>query len=409
MNKLLVVILLLFSFCLAARDTGEQLDERLTPEIEAAEAVKIDYSQYPTVRLKNNKVSLNNDDWSALGRKYRAALKGDSLFTVVYLGDSHVQADFGGSVLRTRLSQNHLAGRGIIIPFRLAGTNEPFDYSFTLTNPYTSSKLMKQPWTSEIPFTGIALHPDEKEFTFGITSKTPAQTLRFHTFGADLTVHSMFADSIEASFDVYRDADSLLCVSLTKSAASFEICLSAQGDAVFAGVELLTDSVGVMTHSIGNNGATFSDYSQIDRFGSELAALHPDLVVVALGTNEAFSRISMDSLRVSMDDLLNNIRTYNPTTKVLIVGPAACYKKVRRKRRRIQVVNQRVPEVARSMRLFAEENGIPYYNHYAVAGSAVSQRKAKLLGRDGIHYTANGYRLWGNLLSDAILEQLNEE
>ncbi|MBP3537890.1 MAG: hypothetical protein J6J93_10200, partial [Muribaculaceae bacterium] len=94
--------------------------------------------------------------------------------------------------------------------------------------------------------------------------------------------------------------------------------------------------------------------------------------------------------------------------KILLVGPADCYKKIRRRRRgrrrTVQVVNTKAAEIARTMRLFAEEKGIPYYNQYAVAGSAASQRKAHLLGSDGVHYTAAGYRLWGNLLSDAILD-----
>ena len=398
----------LSAFVSTARDADDQLGERLNPVIEAGEDTAVDYSAYPSVRLRHNIVNLNNDDWSALGRKYRSALAGDSLFTVVYLGDSHVQADFGGSVLRRRLSQNRPAGRGLLIPFRLAGTNEPLDYTFKLQSPYTSSKLMRSPWSTEMPFTGIALKPDERDFTLSISSSMPADRLRFHTLGSCVSVRQVLADGVEQQFGTYMDSDGLLCMSLPTLSNSFEISLSGDGDTVFGGVELRSDSVGVVFHSIGNNGATFSDYGSIGHFGAELSALQPDLVVVALGTNEAFGRKSTDDLRTNMDALLKNIARYNPGAKILLVGPADCYKKIRRRRhgrrRTVLVVNTKAAEIARTMRLFAEEKGIPYYNQYAVAGSAASQRKAHLLGSDGVHYTVAGYRLWGNLLSDAILD-----
>lgn len=410
MNKYLSLILLtaLSAFVSTARDADDQLGERLNPVIEAGEDIAVDYSAYPSVRLRHNVVNLNNDDWSALGRKYRSALAGDSLFIVVYLGDSHVQADFGGSVLRRRLSQNRPAGRGLLIPFRLAGTNEPLDYTFKLKSAYTASKLMRSPWSIEMPFTGIALKPEGRDFTFCISSATPADCLRFHTLGSCVSVRQVLADGVEQQFGTYMDSDGLLCMSLPTLSNSFEISLSGDGDTVFGGVELRSDSVGVVFHSIGNNGATFSDYGSIGHFGAELSALHPDLVVVALGTNEAFGRKSTDDLRTNMDALLKNIARYNPGAKILLVGPADCYKKIRRRRRgrrrTVQVVNTKAAAIARTMRLFAEEKGIPYYNQYAVAGSAASQRKAHLLGSDGVHYTAAGYRLWGNLLSDAILD-----
>lgn len=36
-------------------------------------------------------------------------------------------------------------------------------------------------------------------------------------------------------------------------------------------------------------------------------------------------------------------------------------------------------------------------------------KTAKVLGTDGIHFTAGGYRLWGSLLADAIIEELENE
>ena len=64
--------------------------------------------------------------------------------------------------------------------------------------------------------------------------------------------------------------------------------------------------------------------------------------------------------------------------------------------------------MARAIRLYAEKEGVAYYNHYAVAGSAAKMKSAGILSRDGVHFSAKGYRLWGNLLSDALLNQLQK-
>ncbi len=36
-------------------------------------------------------------------------------------------------------------------------------------------------------------------------------------------------------------------------------------------------------------------------------------------------------------------------------------------------------------------------------------KQAQVLGRDGVHFTSAGYRLWGSLLSDALLEVLEKQ
>lgn len=413
MNRILLSLSLALSFALSAQDIDStQTAERLNPVLEVSAPAEVNYADYPSVKLANNRVQLNGDDWTALGAKYRAALAGDSLFTVVYLGNSHVQADFNGAALRNCLAQGHLAGRGIIIPFRLAGTNEPPDYTFRTANPCETDRIMRQTRIMELPFTGIGVRPQSSEFTFDISCKTPFRRLRFHTTGGFYDITRISSGERELPFRTLHDPDAMLDVQLPDT-TSF-VSLTMQGDlgAIFGGIELLNDSTGVLTHSIGNNGTSFCDYNTLPGFAEGIASLHPDLIVIALGTNEAFGRIGMDALRADMQSLLDKIERCSPGTKVLLVGPTECYKKIRRNRKRrrrtVQVVNTKTTLVARTMRLFAEEKGIPYYNHYAVAGNAASQRGARLLGADGVHFTAAAYRLWGSLLGDAIIEKLKQ-
>ena len=148
-------VLALFS---VRADDESQSELRLNPEIEQ-ESDESTYD-YGFLDMEANKICMNGADWSALRERYAGSCDTGEVFSVVYLGDSHVQADFGGAVLRRRLSEvPGSAGRGIVIPFKLAGTNEPNDYSVRMQPRYLSAKLMKQPWEVEMPFTGIGLKP----------------------------------------------------------------------------------------------------------------------------------------------------------------------------------------------------------------------------------------------------------
>lgn len=414
MNKLLTVLALSISLSMVAQDDESQSELRLNPEIESGDTiVPVNYSDYPFIRLDNNKINLNGDDWSKLAAKYQAAKEGKERFNIIYLGDSHIQADFGGGIMRQRLARDkHYGGRGLIIPFRLAGTNQPNDYKFSLSSAYTSSKLMRTPWVTEMPFTGIGLQPQTREYTLKFSSPDSTHGLRLHTRGTAPEPVSLKADGSTVDFNASVDSCGLPVIHFDSPATDFELQLRGDKSTVFGGIELIADTVGIKLHSIGNNGATFSSYTTIDRFGSELSALDPDLIIIALGTNEAFGSTSAATMQNDIDVLLSGIRHYSPDTKILLVGPTECYKRTYRRRRgqrrrvRTTILNTKAATMAKAIRLYAEDHNIPYYNHYAVAGSASKMKAAKVLSRDGVHFTATGYRLWGNLLSDALLQHL---
>lgn len=396
-------------------DTDEQTELRLAPQIDGSVSTdyappSADYAKYPSLKLKNKHISLNGDDWFSLSRQYASALAGDTTFTIVYLGDSHVQADFGGRVLRHRMAQGKSGGRGLIIPFKLAGTNQPTDYSISTGDNLLLSKLMRRPWSIDMPFTGIGIKPLPSRHSLKITTGETASRLRFHTRGTVPSVRTVRADGIPVHFHTYTDSDGLCTLTLSQPANSFDISMSGDGTTVYGGIEMLDADNGIVTHSIGNNGATFSSYNMLDDFGSGIGRLHPDLIVVALGTNEAFGRAGTESTADEIRMMISTLRRHCPSAKILLAGPTDCYRRqyTRRRRRRSShlVPNTRIAPVARTIRTVSADMHIPYLNQYAIGGSAASMRQAHILGSDGIHFTVAGYQLWGNILSDAILEQL---
>ncbi len=418
-NKLLPAAVLLFAAfgCRAADD--DQKAMRLDPTLEVSEAAAIDYSVYPFLNLNANEVRMNGADWTELAEKLRAAKEGRGTFSIVYLGDSHIQADFGGAVLRERMARvGGSAGRGLIIPFKLAGTNEPLDYKMTLDGQYASSRLLKTPWATDMPFTGIAISPAKGEHALELSCNEPFSKLKVLYRGDEPVVKGLESDSgAVVSTDIRRIGNGIE-VSTDTLLTGARLRFEGEGRHTMAGVVLTADSVGTHVHSIGNNGATYGTYNGIDGFAGELACLSPDLVIVALGTNEAFGKTDMETFADDMRTLLGSISAEMPQAKLLLVSPTECFRRVYRKRkgrrRRVSslVVNDKTHTISGAVAAEAERAGIPYYDHFALAGgvgSAAKMQKCGVLGKDGVHFTAEGYRLWGNLLADAILNALETE
>ena len=79
------------------------------------------------IRQRSNKITLNGSDPSKL--RQAVMMSNVKPVSMLLIGDSHVQAGINSGVTRELLQYDFgNAGRGIIAPLRLSGTNEPSDY-----------------------------------------------------------------------------------------------------------------------------------------------------------------------------------------------------------------------------------------------------------------------------------------
>lgn len=399
-----------------------QSELRLNPVIDAevtaaapSDGVAALCAPYPFVDRDASRIQLNGADWSALADKFRLAASDGGMFSVVYLGDSHVQADFAGAVLRERLQEEGgKAGRGIVIPFRQAGTNQPADYTLAVAGPVTTSKLLKRPWATGMPFTGIGVRPDARSFSVKAGCTMPFSSIRLFYEGSAPVLTSVSDGMAEIPFSVTDSVAGETLVALDRSLPSVTLRLASDRTTVLAGAELLADTVGTAVHSIGNNGATYSSYNCIEGMGEGIARLAPDLIIVALGTNEAFGRLETSEFEGAMEALVDELQAASPDARLLLVTPVQCYRKVYRrkgkKNRRYAVreVNSKIKPVRDAIMEFGRTHGIAVYDHYTVAGCAEQLSGNSLLGKDGVHFTATAYRLWGALLGEALLDRLGQ-
>ena len=383
---------------------------------------------YPFLNLKANIIDLKGNDWEKLHKKLCNSDK--HTFSIVHIGDSHLQADVGSGRVRELLQENFgNAGRGLICPLKICGTNEPYTYTFSTSAQCITSRLLKRPWATDMGFTGTTFTPQTANFDITLSTSTtrdpygsPFDRIRIFA-SAPLSVtlvaneHNILLTPIVKQSDYYTD------ILLSQPVVTAKLTLYSLETVNIYGASLHNGNYGVEYHTIGNNGATFATYNELRTVGFDISHFKPDLVILSLGTNEAFSNITNDQLEADIDYMIANILKHNPDAAILLTTPMECqktkvsysYTKKRRKKKRRKVrhtsmvINTKVKQMRDVIIKYADENNIPVYDFYTVAGgdNASKQWAAQdLMARDHIHNSYKGYLLQGDLFYNALINVL---
>jgi hypothetical protein len=177
----------------------------------------------------------------------------------------------------------------------------------------------------------------------------------------------------------------------------------AQARATIYGLLLENGNPGIIYHTVGVNGAEFHHYSEALHFCEQTKALKPDLIILSLGTNEAFAlNFKQDKFYTDMQLLYSQLIKENPNAAFLFTVPACSY---RRKK-----PNPRLVLAGKTIIRFTTDNNIAYWDLQGATGgdnSAINWKKNHLLRPDGVHFSRAGYDLQGSLFCKAFLNSYN--
>ena len=418
----LLYVLFILAFAGIKATAQEDVNDsqlRLNPNIGSDNTiVNVKVTHYPYINYKNNKIDLNGDDWRELSSKLRQS-KENGNFTVVHIGDSHIQPDGNTGRVRELFQKKYGdAGRGLIIPFRMAGTNEPRDYVIKSEDSFVRARLLQMPWPTKMGFTGISLHPESYTFSITLSVKSPCGFFTILSSG-DLKLQKVESDGMDIKF-VSEKVPNGIDVSLDADCTEMTLTMEGRDVNIF-GFNLQNDNNGVLYHSIGNNGAAYSSYNSLPKFGESIANLRPDLVILALGTNEAFGKVNEAAFEAQIETTIKSIRSQSPDVKFLLVTPSECQRSVysttytgkgrRRRAKKVKSfqVNRNVKTIRDIIIKFGKKHNIPVYDFYEVAGGEGASAKwlsDKLLNTDRIHRTWSGYEVEGELIYQALSDAL---
>lgn len=335
--------------------------------------------------------------------------------SIFHIGDSHIQADLLTREVRKGMqSRFGNAGRGLVFPHGVAKTNGAPSVRSSATGYWDAGRNVQPIYR---PRTGVA------GFFLGTT-----------TSNARLMLRVTNADSVEYPFNrlgIFRfSASNAYALNVGDSAKPYlyvngntpeiapgfvSLKLPSKTNYVilendrqypmanymsYSGFVLENGNPGILYHVAGVNGAQYGSYAQAPLFAPQSQALGAQLIIISLGTNEAFAP-KFDSVQMlkDIDSLVTQLQNQNPAAVFILTTPPDCFK-------RVKYPQPNLPKMVDIIKQYAANNGLACWDMFEATGgygSAKSWRKYGLMARDGVHFQKAGYALQGQLLLDALL------
>ena len=171
------------------------------------------------------------------------------------------------------------------------------------------------------------------------------------------------------------------------------------------GILTETDAPGITYSNVGINGARVPSYFEevCPRFEQELAFYKPDLVIFAIGINDAnVEKFDGDGFRKNYDQLIARIKNVSPDAAIIFETNNDMYRKVRRR-----YVQHPAGETARKAFFqLAEKHKAGVWDKFSLMGglgSMANWEKASLAKKDKVHFNLAGYHLLGDMFFKAFL------
>ncbi len=385
-----------------------------------AAAVKFECVKYPFIHANRNELIGEQSLDSFFGKLYQQKTQHQSRINILQIGDSHIQADLLSAQIRTDFQVDFgNAGRGIVVPLKVAGTNEPFNYKITSNVVCTSKRCVFVNNPMPIGIGGVTIQSFSDSVTFRIKAfDSPFNNYAFNKvtlfYQKDSSFDFRITDTSGATLGALngKSADDLAYTASTMlSHSTNDIILKAvrtdttQNNATIYALNLENSNSGVIYHAVGVNGAEAYQYARAMYFAQQTAGIKPDLFIISLGTNEAQHKPFDKELTLSrIDSLVKQLRTANPNTAIILTTPPDSYYHKK-------YFNLGVGQMHALLVDYAKENNLAVWDIYSIAGgykSCYQWKKYGLMGGDGIHFTRKGYEFQGNLLYEAIVKAYNK-
>ncbi|MBF9222035.1 GDSL-type esterase/lipase family protein [Hymenobacter ruricola] len=362
---------------------------------------------YPFLHTSANRIEQAREGLPRFYQRLAGVPSGPARVSVLHLGDSHVQADLFPGQVRQELQRAYgHAGRGLVFPYRLARTvGAGAVRTRELAGHWRARSLRAAPDpTLPIGLSGFALATADTAARFGLTVRPPdgfSKITLIRSAGPRAFDWQVLTRQDRLLGIVPGNGSPTLTLDSVRSAVELRAARTSPGQtrAVLHGLLLDNGQPGVVYHTSGVNGAAVRDYLQAPLFFAQLPLLEPDLIIVSLGTNDAYKPGFHPALFIrQLDTLVSRLRRRCTGADVLLTAPPESL-------RAHGAANPDLPRLRAALRAYCQANKLAYWDFAAVQGGARAMRAWQAHGLaqpDGVHFTAAGYRVQGLLLYLAL-------
>lgn len=345
---------------------------------------------------------------------------------VLHVGDSHIQADMITKPIRVGLQQRFgNAGRGLVFPHAIVKSNGSASVRGSAKGIWTGARNVQYQYrqytgisgfyaTTTDPNAAITLkvnNKDSMDYSFAYATvfcQTGPQN--FTLLAGDSAnigyLRTRPVDDLVNSPDAKVGKDNIAFKNIANYPTEYVVLQNlktdtAQKSTTIYGVVLKKGGPGILYNVAGVNGAHYADWASAPLFFTQAQVLGADLVVVSLGTNEAFGP-AFDTLRFykQIDSLMTGLMgIYPPQTAFILTTPPDCFKKKK-------YPQPNLPLVVKTIRRYAADYNMAVWDMYAMTGgfgSRAKWRKYGLMAGDGVHFTRAGYDMQGRMFLQAFL------
>lgn len=342
---------------------------------------------------------------NSFGKKI--VVKPDRPLIIMHIGDSHVQAGILSRTVKTLLAsklQSKYVSPGLVFPYSVMSSNNPVEYTSYHTGRWVYQKVNGAKDSIDAGVFGVAAKTSDSLATLSFKVKPNAlfktQVNRVGVFYQSTSSHftpilvepqhgkSILHDNY-AEFELESDVDSVVLGFRVKNNCE---CT------VYA-VNLWNTKSQLSLSSVGLNGATVRGFLSAKQMFPNLKLLKPDMVIVSLGTNDAYSNF-FDSLNFSRDqeNLIITIKNSIPNSLIILTTPNDHLLNRKRSNTRVQVVSNVIKGIS-------TKHQLPVWDFYSLMGGKGSIQgwiRHGFAAPDGVHLSARGYQFQGELFYHAL-------
>jgi lysophospholipase L1-like esterase len=371
-------------------------------------------TNFPFINLQENNWQVFNPQVLARFWEKLASLEQDrdEKVHIYQLGDSHIQADIFSGYFRNRLINDPrfpVNARGFIFPYNAAQTNNPYNYKVSYTGQWEGKRSVKSKnfsrWglagiTTETssPEASLTVYPNSQRDVYQIQkvkifypTEDPSQFDAIVLPDEGNYLLSYFAGQGYIEF-VLQNPQPSVKIQLKKSA-------SKQYRFTLQGIFLDSMEPSIVYSASGVNAADVTSYFRCEDLERNVYALSPDLLIISLGTNDAYMyAFDAGKFKADLITLIRKIRKYSPETDILLTTPGDNFRKRKYQNKNNELARIKMLEVAAEM-------DVAVWDFYSVMGGLESMNhwySAGLAQRDKLHLTMRGYEVQGELMYQAF-------
>ncbi len=379
---------------------------------------QLDY--YDFVNYDKNHIEFYGDTskWNQLFSKFdKIMYEGEGQVHMLHMGGSHIQADIWSERMRERLqgyANGSNAGRGWLFPFKMARTNNPYNYFAIWDGEWTYCKnVMRE--VCDLGVSGIRVTTKDTLTRIKVNFRQALRGIPYQPYdvkkltvvhGADSGSFSVMLTDSSVLHQVGYDKDlGTTTFEFDQHQPNVEITIaktdSTQDHFTLYGLYVETEDPGFVYNAIGVNGASTQSYLKCNQWGKQMKVIHPDLVVFSIGINDAYEPgFDPEVYYKNYCKLMDMVLEANPNATFLLTSNNDSYYRRR-------YANPRAIEARKVMHRLSKKYNCAFWDMFEVMGGLGSVKlwvDNGLAQKDKIHLTREGYHMMGDLMFSAIME-----